>query len=270
MDLEKQLLEFYSQLDYKPVSSNAISVYLVLLIIAKKVDWIDEFKLSNSFLISKCKINTTALSRARTELINNGFIRYKKGLNQIDTAKYTIIRLYKDEKDLNISANKDERPNAIPNNMPNAIPNDIASDNIITTLDCFFKYININNIKSDFQKKINFENVQEADRQGIRTILKKLDVLIEDENIICYFTQEQLENYYLQYWAVKELYFRPEKIFLNKITAKQFMYRFLKAKKYAKENNMDLKRFIEYFIVCIKNEMEAQNGIKDKKQPRKV
>lgn len=79
IDYKRQLEEFYSTLDYKPLSANAISIYLILLQIACKTDWLNEFKVANSILMSKIKgLNISALQRARNELINNKFIKYKK------------------------------------------------------------------------------------------------------------------------------------------------------------------------------------------------
>ena len=79
IDLEKQLSEFYSTLDYKPISANAISIYLVLLEIARKTDWLCEFKETNTILMSKVKgLNISSLQRARNELLNNEYISYKK------------------------------------------------------------------------------------------------------------------------------------------------------------------------------------------------
>ncbi len=80
MNLEKQLEEFYSMLDYRPVSSNAISLYGVILIIAKKSGWKSDVKIVNSILKSKCKLSDSALYRARNELITSEYITYKKRL----------------------------------------------------------------------------------------------------------------------------------------------------------------------------------------------
>lgn len=78
MNLEKQLDEFYSTLDYKPVSSNAIAIYTILLQIAKKTNWIKDFKVANTILTSKTRLSVSALQRARNELIMNNYITYKK------------------------------------------------------------------------------------------------------------------------------------------------------------------------------------------------
>lgn len=79
IDTEKQLAEFYSTLDYKPISSNAIAIYLVLLRIASNTGWLEEFKVTNTILMSKIKnLSISALQRARNELITNNYILYKK------------------------------------------------------------------------------------------------------------------------------------------------------------------------------------------------
>ena len=78
MNYIKQLNEFYSTLDYKPLSANAIAIYMFILHIANKTGWIDEFKVANSTLMGKCKLNISALQRARNELITQGYIYYKK------------------------------------------------------------------------------------------------------------------------------------------------------------------------------------------------
>lgn len=78
MNLEKQLDEFYSTLDYSPISSNAIAIYQMLLHIANKLNWPTEFKVTNTILMSKCRLNSSSLQRARNELIINNYIKYKK------------------------------------------------------------------------------------------------------------------------------------------------------------------------------------------------
>lgn len=78
MNIEEQLDEFYSMLDIFPISSNAISLYLILMQIIKKANWKENVRIANSILTSKTKLSISALQRARNELITNGFIKYKK------------------------------------------------------------------------------------------------------------------------------------------------------------------------------------------------
>ncbi len=78
LDYIKQLNEFYSMLDFWPISSNAVAVYSYILHVASKLNWPYEFKIANTTLMRKCKLNSSALQRARNELITNNYIRYKK------------------------------------------------------------------------------------------------------------------------------------------------------------------------------------------------
>lgn len=79
INIEQQLAKFYSTLDYKPISANAIAEYNCLLQIARMTGWLTEFKVTNTTLMSKIKgLSLSALQRARNELINNNLIIYKK------------------------------------------------------------------------------------------------------------------------------------------------------------------------------------------------
>ena len=61
IDLNKQFDEFYSRLDYFPLSTTAISLYFSILQIVKKRNWEENLKIANSILISKCNTNLSAL-----------------------------------------------------------------------------------------------------------------------------------------------------------------------------------------------------------------
>ena len=94
MNYIKQLNEFYSTLDYKPLSAEAIAIYIILLQIANKTGWIEEFKVANIILMSKCNISIDVLKNHRNKLKTLGYIDYIKGKNQNDAPKYRIIKLY--------------------------------------------------------------------------------------------------------------------------------------------------------------------------------
>ena len=94
MNYIKQLNGFYSTLDYKPLPTNAIAVYTILLQIANRTGWIDEFKVANSILMSKCDLDKQKLIRARNYLSQQGYIKYKKGKNQTEMPAYSIVQLY--------------------------------------------------------------------------------------------------------------------------------------------------------------------------------
>lgn len=118
MNYIKQLNEFYSTLDYKPLPTNSIAVYFILLQVANKTGWIDKFKVANTVLMSKCDLNLKKLIRARNSLINQGYITYYKGKNQTEAPSYSIEKLYKDT------------PNGIADDTPIDTPNGIADGTI--------------------------------------------------------------------------------------------------------------------------------------------
>lgn len=115
MNYIRQLNEFYSTLDYKPLSANAIAIYFVLLQIANKTGWIDKFRVANTVLMSKCDLDMQKLIRARTSLINKGYITYVKGKNQTEAPIYSINKLYSnianDIADNTVDNIADDKPN---------------------------------------------------------------------------------------------------------------------------------------------------------------
>lgn len=244
MDINKQLDEFYSTLDYRPLSSNAIALYTILLQIAKKTNWISEFKVTNTILTSKTRLTVSTLQRARNELIVNEYIGYKKGSNQTDASKYSIIDL-----------TRIEQPNTQPNAQAGEQPSEQASEHIITKLNILFYYLN--NRESEKISNDDLEEVQinSSNKNGIINILKRLDIYITNTEILNYMSREQILNYKIQYWVIKEIYNSPHVALLNKITKDKFKFRFLKAKKYIDVN--DLEDFTAYFIRCLQNELEG-------------
>ena len=157
-----------------------------------------------------------------------------------------------------------EQENEQPNTQPNAQADEVAHEHIITKLDLYFNYIINNN------SQLEFENMSVAEKETIISTLKRLDLYIDNPKILDWMSEEQKSDYKMQYWLIHELYFSPYKMFLNTITRKQFLFRYLKTKKYADLNHMSsAKKFIKYFMRCIQEEMEATNKIYDRKSERK-
>ena len=71
MNISKQLEKFYLTLDINTISTNAIALYTILVQLAKLANNFNEFKVTNTILKSKTRLNTSALQRARNELITN-------------------------------------------------------------------------------------------------------------------------------------------------------------------------------------------------------
>ena len=235
INIEKQLNEFYSILDYKPLSANAISLYLILLQIDCKTDWLVEFKVANSVLMSKVKnLTMSSLQRARNELINNHFILYKKGKNQNDVSTYSIINFYFEQ------ANEQAHEQA----------SEQADEHIITKLNLLFNYI----YKKESGEKIG---LTEADREHLILIFKSLEMFTEDVKAYDYMTKDRLLDEKILMWCIKEIYLSPYKIFLKKLNRENIVFKYLKTKKYISEKaNYRLEEIINYFIVCLKEELE--------------
>lgn len=245
IDIQRQLDEFYSTLDFKPLSANAISIYLVLLEIDRKTDWLYEFRVTNTILMSKVKgLSISALQRARNELINNQYIFYKKGTNQNVASTYTINKLYNDE------FIQFEQANEQASEQANEQADEQADEHIITKLNLLFNYI----YKGGSGEKIG---LTENDRNNLILIYSRLEMYVKDSNIYELMPEERVLDEKIMFWAIKEIYLSPHKIYLNLLTRDKFILKYYKTKKYITEKeNYKIKEIIDYFMVCLHDEME--------------
>lgn len=92
MNYLKQLNAFFELLFTNPLSPKAICLYSTLLHINNKCLWKKRFKVANTMLMSITSIDRRTLDRVRNELIQKGYIEYKKG-NGNQAGEYTIINL---------------------------------------------------------------------------------------------------------------------------------------------------------------------------------
>lgn len=274
----KQLNEFYSILDYKPLSSNAISLYGFLLHVANKTGWLKEFRVANTTIMSKCKLNTSALQRARMELINNGYIKYKKGSNQNEMPRYSLVILYFEQANAQPNEQADKQASEQAGNIPNTTPNtqpgehNNKQNNIIqntnnkldqTKLNMFFNYIS--------NGEAEFDGISSSQKQGIIVVLQRLEIYINPSVDLSCLPSDYVTDAKIQYWVVKELYFSEYKVFLNDLNREDFMFRYLKTKKYMEmaTRGYDVEEFVSYFITCLHDEMKGEKNV-DKTRNRKM
>lgn len=245
IDIQRQLDEFYSTLDFKPLSANAISIYLVLLEIDRKTDWLYEFRVTNTILMSKVKgLSISALQRARNELINNQYIFYKKGTNQNVASTYTINKLYNDEFIQFKQANEQASEQA------NEQADEQADEHIITKLNLLFNYI----YKNGSGEKIG---LTQNDKSNLILIYSKLELYVNNSKAYELMSAERVLDEKIMLWAIKEIYLSPHKIYLNTLTRDKFILKYYKTKKYITEKeNYKIKEIIDYFMVCLHDEME--------------
>lgn len=182
MNYIKQLNEFYSTLDYNPLSANAIALYLVLLHIANKTGWIDEFKVANPVLMSKCNLSKQSVERARNELLSKNYINYKKGKNQNNAPLYHINTLYLK------NGSTEDTPDSLPNDTADNIndtaydtakhtPNDTADNMADNTTD--------DTINKQNKKKQNINKLNEFNLLGNFDENLKCDCLCETTKKKC-------------------------------------------------------------------------------------
>ena len=245
IDIQRQLDEFYSSLDFKPLSANAISIYLVLLEIDRKTDWLYEFRVTNTILMSKVKgLSISALQRARNELINNQYIFYKKGTNQNVASTYTINKLYNDE------FIQFEQANEQASEQANEQADEQADEHIITKLNLLFNYI----YKNGSGEKIG---LTQNDKSNLILIYSKLELYVNNSKAYELMSAERVLDEKIMLWAIKEIYLSPHKIYLNTLTRDKFILKYYKTKKYITEKeNYKIKEIIDYFMVCLHDEME--------------
>ncbi len=245
IDIQRQLDEFYSTLDFKPLSANAISIYLVLLEIDRKTDWLYEFRVTNTILMSKVKgLSISALQRARNELINNQYIFYKKGTNQNVASTYTINKLYNDE------FIQFEQANEQASEQANEQADEQADEYIITKLNLLFNYI----YKNGSGEKIG---LTQNDKSNLILIYSKLELYVNNSKAYELMSAERVLDEKIMLWAIKEIYLSPHKIYLNTLTRDKFILKYYKTKKYITEKeNYKIKEIIDYFMVCLHDEME--------------
>ena len=108
------------------------------------------------------------------------------------------------------------------NKVTNKATNKITTSNKLNTklnytkLNLLFLYL--------INKENQFENISLADKQNIQTILKRLDLYIENYSCI---PDEKLTELKIQYWTIAQLYCSPYRIYIDNLNIKNFNFRFL-------------------------------------------
>lgn len=90
MNYIKQVNAFYKLIQDNPLSSNAQCLYNYLLNKDSELGWKSEFSVSNLIVCGFTNLSRQALDRARNELVQKGYIKYKKGYSN-QAGKYVIV-----------------------------------------------------------------------------------------------------------------------------------------------------------------------------------
>lgn len=120
MNYIKQLNAFYKIVPIKQISPNAKNLYETLMYINSSCYWKSDFTVANLYLMTLTGLNKQAIYRARNELIQKELIEFKKGINQNEAGRYTIVEFVTADDTAYVTAD----------DTPNDIPNDTADDTI--------------------------------------------------------------------------------------------------------------------------------------------
>ena len=142
------------------------------------------------------------------------------------------------------------------NKVTNKTTNKITTSNKLNTK---LNYTKLNLLFLDLIKKENqFENISLAEKQNIQTILKRLDLYIENYSCI---PDEKLTELKIQYWTIAQLYCSPYRIYIDNLNIKNFNFRFLKTKEYCSyQDEKELVKFIGYFIKSLREEIKNETN----------
>lgn len=164
----------------------------------------------------------------------------RSGINQNDASTYTIIKLYFEQAE--------EQPNA----LPNAQAEEQADEHIITKLNLLFNYL----YKKGSGKEIG---LKEKDREPLKILYTRLEMYCIKPEIYELMPKEAVLDEKIMLWSLKEIYLSPHKIYLNDLKIDKFRLKYYKTKKYIMEKpNYRLEEVINYFIVCLHEEMEKE------------
>lgn len=168
----------------------------------------------------------------------------RSGTNQNVASTYTIKKLYNDE------IIQFEQANEQASEQANEQAEAQADEHIITKLNLLFNFI----YKGADGKEIG---LKEKDREPLITLLKRLDMYCSNIEIYDLMSPERVLDEKIMVWALKEIYLSPHKIYLNSLKRDKFALKYYKTKKYITEKpDYRLEEIINYFIVCLHDEME--------------
>lgn len=107
------------------------------------------------------------------------------------------------------------------------------------------------------KKNKSFKGLTETDRLSIETTLKRLELYVGENDT--YLPENMKFDIQLKYYAITQIYLSQYKVYLVDLKEKMFNRIFLAAKKYCpiEINDEDkFEDFMNYFIVCFRNELE--------------
>lgn len=158
MNYIKQINTFYKLIQDNPLSSNAQCLYNYLLNKCSELGWKSEFSVSNLIVCGFTSLSRQALDRARNELVQKGYLKYKKGYSN-QAGKYLIVS-FDTQNDTQDSTQSDTQ-NGHKVSTLNKLKETKQKENISMQSVIDFYEQNINLITPfEFQKLQDFSNME--------------------------------------------------------------------------------------------------------------
>lgn len=252
MDYEKQAEAFFFNINYNPVSATATAVFHALLFVAHCANRVDDLSISNGRLASLSGVKSLKeLQNARNELINKNYISYKRGRNQNIAPKYSLPAC--SQNAIRKKGQPEGRAEGMAEGIPEGVAEGMTTGYLKTRLDLFFSYLN--NSHADFFED-GSRTINAKDKISIIMNLKRLEIYIDNLEILSLYSEQSLLQAKMFYWIIKEIYFRPSGRYLKNLTNNMLAYKYLKAKQYTNAvENFDIEKIIAYTIKSIENEL---------------
>lgn len=164
----------------------------------------------------------------------------RSGINQNEASTYSITKLYFEQAEEQAEE------------QPNAQAEEQADEYIITKLNLLFNYI----YERGSGKEIG---LKEKDREPLKILLKRLEMYCGNIEVYNFMPEERVLDEKIMFWGLKEIYLSPHRIYLKDLKRDQFALKYYKTKKYIMAKpNYRLEEVINYFIVCLHEEMEKE------------
>ncbi len=128
------------------------------------------------------------------------------------------------------------------------------NEHIITILNYTFNYLN-----NKEEKKEIFENISESQKNGIILNLKRLEIYVNEPEILLLIPTNNLLGIKVKYYAIKELYFSPYAIYLQNLSKEVMDFKFLKTSKYV-DITKNVYHFTNYFIKSLQNSLSNKES----------
>lgn len=94
-------------------------------------------------------------------------------------------------------------------------------------------------------------------------MFKRLELYAEDKEAYDLMPINRVMDEKIMMWVIKEIYASPYKVYIDKLDRRLVVHKYAKTKKYIMQKmNHTLEDIINYFIVCLQDELIKRSKLK--------